>query len=267
MKIVHVSDIHFGNEDKAAIAAAEAHIAEIAPDAVLASGDITAIGAADEMEAAFAWLNALPAPAIATPGNHDTPYFSILPRLFDPFGRFRRASTGVATGPFLREDFVIAPVNTARGVQWRKNWALGAISGGQVRACAGVLSAAPHDAVKIVATHHPLIWPPNAPIPGETRGGEAAVRALIDAGADFFLSGHLHVSGVHKLDHNGRTASAVSAGTLSIRHRGEPGGFIVLQSAGDGRVEIERLHLDNGHAVKIGSVIVKLSRKRETVHA
>lgn len=259
--LVHVSDVHFGNEDPGAIAAAAAYIAAHRPDAVIASGDLTALGSQREMRAAFDWLRSLAAPVLATPGNHDTPYFDILPRLFNPFGGFFSMDAGVRTEAWATEKFVIAPINTARGVQLRKNWALGAISRAQAEAAGRTLRAAPGGALRIVVSHHPLAWPANAPISGDTRGGPAAMRLLIEAGADIFLSGHLHLSAIATVAHAGRRAVTVSAGTLSIRHRGEPGGFIVIRYTDGARIEIEQMIAVGGRAMSAGVTVID----RETV--
>ncbi len=128
--LVHISDIHFCGEDRAAIKIVAEYLREIRPSAIIASGDLTARGSSSEMKAAFDWLRELPAPALATPGNHDTPYLGILDRLIDPFGRFLRESDGVRTEAWETPDFVIIPINTARGVQFRLNWALGSHIGG-----------------------------------------------------------------------------------------------------------------------------------------
>lgn len=227
---VHISDIHFGNEDPVALAVVEAFVSERRPDFVIASGDLTAVGRTSEFAAAFAWLRSLAAPVLATPGNHDTPYFDILPRVFAPFALFHKAAEGVFTEPLRRDGFVLAPINTARGVQLRKNWALGAISNRQVQQAEAALRSAEARDVRIVITHHPLTWPREAPISGTTRRGAPAQARLIGAGADVFLSGHLHTPHIDVLSYEGRPAVAVSAPTLSIRQRGAPAGFVAIDS-------------------------------------
>lgn len=246
MEIVHVSDLHIGCEDQAALDAAARFIARRKPSGVIATGDLTAVGARDELDKAFAWLASLEAPAMAMPGNHDTPYYSLMRRLGDPFGRFARSASGarrVRTNAWATPDFVVAPINTARGVQLRLNWALGAVSRRQVDAAAAVLGEAGSDALRIVASHHPLIWPKQAPIGGRTRGGARAAAALVKAGADVFLSGHLHAASAWPIALGGRRAVSVSAGTLSTRLRDEPGGFTLIRHAGPAIVEVEIVHI------------------------
>jgi 3',5'-cyclic AMP phosphodiesterase CpdA len=248
---VQVSDLHFGQEDGQALDLAAQVIAERKPDAVIVSGDLTALGSEREMRNAFVWLRALPAPVLATPGNHDTPYFDLLPRLFDPFRSFRKNSEGIHTDAWINERFVIVPINTARGIQWRKNWALGAISMAQVRHACEILSGAPPSAAKIVVTHHPLAWPTRAPIAGDTRGGPHALEKLIEAGADLFLSGHLHQSAVELIEQKGRSAHLVSAGTLSIRHRGEPASFLYIERSAEGVWSFERMSVGESGDLRV----------------
>src|SRR5437764_10607045 len=49
-------------------------IDEIAPQLVVASGDLTHRGRADQHDRATAFLRALGPPVLAVPGNHDIPY-------------------------------------------------------------------------------------------------------------------------------------------------------------------------------------------------
>ncbi|MGE3142853.1 MAG: metallophosphoesterase [Hyphomonadaceae bacterium] len=271
LRFVHVSDLHFGQEDQSALHAAADYIAATRPDAVLVSGDLTAAGGRRQMRAAFTWLRGLRAPVVATPGNHDTPQLNLYSRLADPFARFARASHGVRTDLWMNEAFAVVPVNTARGAQWRRNWALGAVSRRQLHAALDALQAAPRPALKIVMTHHPLAWPQNAPIQGETRGGPAALDAMVAGGASVFVCGHLHRSDVETVSHGGRLAAVVCAGTLSRRHRGEPGAFVAIRAEG-AMLEIERLYASAGKALSAGITRLDLgvadgtNQRQETLH-
>jgi 3',5'-cyclic AMP phosphodiesterase CpdA len=239
-----VSDLHFGGEDASALAAVADFVAARAPDVVVATGDLALIGARAELEAAFAWLRALKAPVIATPGNHDVPYYSLAGRLLDPFRNYRESAQGVATQTWRNERYAIIAENTARGVQARLNWAQGAISRSQV---ARVRSFAKSeiDAGKLVvlATHHPLAWPNDAPITGRTWGGRAAEMALAHSGVDVFLSGHLHVASARSVTETG--AVSVCGGTLSQRVRHEPCAFTAIEVSG-GALRIDIMHVVGG---------------------
>ena len=80
MRIVHLSDLHFGRHDPEIVAGLAAEIAEHAPDLVVVSGDFTQIGTPIEFAMARDFLRTLAAPVFAVPGNHDVPLYDIFRR-------------------------------------------------------------------------------------------------------------------------------------------------------------------------------------------
>ena len=90
MKILHVSDLHFGHHDPALAAGFADDINAQKPDLVVASGDFTQIGTKEEFEQAREFLDKLHAPVFAVPGNHDVPAVNIFRRFFNPYGLYRR---------------------------------------------------------------------------------------------------------------------------------------------------------------------------------
>lgn len=237
---MHLTDLHFGCEDKAALAAAAKYIDEHRPDAVIVTGDISKDGLQQELEDACAWLRALPVPVMITPGNHDVPYYNPIGRIFYPWRRFSRGARGLRVEPWHTEDWSIIPINTARAMQLRLNWAQGAISGRQVAQAGRLLKQSERGALRIVITHHPLDWPNDAPIHGATIGGVAAQNALIEAGAELFLSGHLHFASARLI---GTRALSITSGTLSCRVRHEPCAFTVIRRPAPETIEVEVIHV------------------------
>lgn len=248
MELVHFTDPHFGCTDPHAIAAAEKFVAERRPDAVIVSGDLSREGLPSELDDAFAWMQALPAPVLTTPGNHDVPYHDLWGRIFDPFARFRRAA-GLAVDVYLEPwhapGWTIVPVNTARGIQPRANWAHGQITRRQIRAAADELQNAAPGALRIVVTHHPLDWPADAPIKGKTWRGRRAQAELVEAGAQLFLAGHLHFASARLI---GGRALSVTSGTLSQRVRHEPCAFTAIRRPEPGLLETEIVYIRQGVA-------------------
>lgn len=243
MELVHLTDLHFGCEDKAALTAVEKFVDQRKPDAVIVTGDISRDGLASELENACAWMRALAAPVMLTPGNHDVPYYEPLGRLLYPWRRIRRAQHGLIVDAWHTEQWSIAPVNTARAWQIRLNWAQGEISRGQTALAAAELQKAAPGALRIVITHHPLDWPNDAPIKGVTRGGVSALRKLADAGAQLFLSGHLHFASTRLFE---TKALSIVSGTLSQRVRHEPCAFTVLRRPAPHTIEAEVVHIVQG---------------------
>jgi 3',5'-cyclic AMP phosphodiesterase CpdA len=245
MQIAHLTDLHFGCEDRAALRAVEKCLADRKPDAIIITGDISRDGLQRELDAACAWMRDLPAPVMLTPGNHDVPYFEPLGRLWRPWARFNRAARGVRTEAWHTPDWSIIPVNTARPWQLRLNWAQGEISRGQTAIAAAELQRAAPGALRIIITHHPLEWPNDAPIHGVTRGGVRALEKLVGAGAELFLSGHLHFAYARLV---GTRSLSVVSGTLSQRVRHEPCAFTMVRRLGADLLETEVVHIIQGVA-------------------
>lgn len=245
MLLAHLTDLHFGCEDKAALVAAARYIEEHKPDAVIVTGDLSKDGLENELENACAWMRDLAAPVLVTPGNHDVPYYNPIGRVAFPWARFKRAARGLRTKAWHNAAWSIAPVNTARAWQLRLNWAQGAISRGQTALAAAELQKARPGALRIIATHHPLEWPNDAPIKGETIGGRRAITTLEAAGAQLFLSGHLHFAAARQV---GAGALFVSSGTLSQRVRHEPCAFTMVRRREPDAVEIDLVQIVQGVA-------------------
>lgn len=257
MLLVHLTDLHFGCEDKAALKAAERFVAETHPDVVVVSGDISRDGLQCELDAACAWMRELSSPVLLTPGNHDVPYFNPIGRLIAPWKRFNRAAQGIRTTAWHTERFSLIPINTARGWQLRLNWAQGAMSRGQAALAAAELQRCAPGALRIVVTHHPLDWPNDAPIKGVTRGGLRGQEACVSAGADIFLSGHLHFASARLI---GTRALSITSGTLSQRVRHEPCAFTAVRRLAPDLIETEVLHVIQGVAETASRRQFKLER-------
>jgi len=133
IRFAHLSDIHFGGENQAAVAAAADHVNNGVFDLVIVSGDLTRYGEKPEFEAAAEWLAALKGPKLVTPGNHDAPYIAVAERIFTPFHRFEQAIGPARAQSHLGGGFAVRGVNTARGAQPRLNWSKGQIAARQVR--------------------------------------------------------------------------------------------------------------------------------------
>ena len=88
--IVHLSDIHFGRVDPRLVAPLVDAVRAAAPDLVAVSGDLTQRARRRQFEQARAFLDKLPPPILAVPGNHDVPLFNLPARFLDPFGGYRR---------------------------------------------------------------------------------------------------------------------------------------------------------------------------------
>jgi 3',5'-cyclic AMP phosphodiesterase CpdA len=230
--VVHLSDLHFGRVDPAIASALPAHLATLAPDLTVISGDFTQRARRAQFQDARAFLEALPAPRLVVPGNHDVPLYNVAARLLAPLAGYRRHITADLAPIFADTEMLVFGINTTRSLT---------IKGGRIRQAdvtrlRDALRDADHAVVKIIVAHHP--FEPSA------KAGDA-VDVLTEAGADVFLTGHLHVSytghTAHRYQRGGRSAIAVEAGTAtSTRIREAANTFNVLRIA-PSRIVVERI--------------------------
>jgi 3',5'-cyclic AMP phosphodiesterase CpdA len=227
-RLLHLSDIHFGDENWAAAAAAADYLAGHPWSLLVVSGDVTQFGHHAEFSRAAAWFAALSGPRLIVPGNHDTPYGNLVERIGRPFDRFEKAFGPSDGAQVAGAGFLAYGANTARGVQARWNWSKGEITQAQARDAVSRLAQAPAGALRVFAAHHPLMEVAGGPMTGRVRGGPRAARLLAAGEVDLVLSGHVHMPFAHPLTPDGG-AYAVGAGTLSMRERGgAPAGFNVI---------------------------------------
>ena len=232
LRLAHLSDIHFGGEDPAAVEAAVAFVRTFDPALVIVTGDLTLNGKPREFLAARDWLARLPQPLLVTPGNHDTPYWNLPLRAVIPFNRYRRYIGEPDQAAFDAPGLSARAVNSARGGQLRLDWSKGVVDRQEVEQAARQMAAAT-GALKIFACHHPLIDLEGMPVTGGVRRGKAAAATLAAAGIDLILTGHVHNPFAVAIPRGAGRTYAVGAGTLSRRTRGTPIGFSTITADAD----------------------------------
>jgi 3',5'-cyclic AMP phosphodiesterase CpdA len=237
LRIAHLSDIHFGMQNAAAVEAVAGWLARERVDLTIVSGDLTSFGAPAEFAAAAAWIETLPGPRLVAPGNHDTPYVGLWTRFTAPFARYEAVFGPADDVGWDDPALSVAAVNTARGAQLRLNWSKGAIDASQSQAALARLSSRATGALAVVVCHHPLAEMVGGPMTARVRGGERAARRFCEAGVDLILTGHIHAPFAMALPHGDGRTYAVGAGTLSVRERSAPAGFNLIEAdANDIRV-------------------------------
>jgi 3',5'-cyclic AMP phosphodiesterase CpdA len=216
-RLFHVSDLHFGREDRAAIAWFERLVREERPDAVIVTGDLTMRARSAEYRAATEWLGGLGVPISIEPGNHDLPYFNPIARIFTPYGRFKRVERSIER-PLELPGVSIVPLRTTARAQWRLNWSWGVVKEKRLQEAVQAVRATPDGHLTLVACHHPLVPVEPGHGHGLTLRGVNAIIRLAEAGAHAVLSGHVHepFDVVHDA---GRPVRLIGAGTLSERVR------------------------------------------------
>lgn len=235
VRLFHVSDVHFGREDKAAVAWFDQLVRDEKPDAVIMTGDLTMRARSTEYDDGLRWLRGLGVPVTVEVGNHDLPAYNLLKRLFRPYHRIHKVEKLVEQ-PLDLPGVTIIPLKTTARWQWRLDWSKGSVSPGSLGRALALLAEAPKDKLAFIAAHHPLI-DVRTQASAQTHGGAKALEALAGAGADAVLTGHVHDPFDIRHKVAGREVRMIGAGTLSERTRDTPPSFNEVRVVG-GKFEV-----------------------------
>jgi 3',5'-cyclic AMP phosphodiesterase CpdA len=233
IRILHISDLHIGAAETPRLEGSLAALIERAsPEVVVASGDLTHRGRSHQHDAAAAFLRALGPPVLAVPGNHDIPWAfpARFTRTFAEFERHWQTTEPVYSSPTLH----VVGLNSVR--PWRHQ--SGGIREAQLRRTAELFAQAPAGALRVAVLHHHLIGAPWRSRKRPVSRRSHVLAALVDAGAELILAGHIHqgaVSERHEFevirgDVRGVTVSvAPGLGQPRPNRRGEARGLHVYE--------------------------------------
>ena len=238
IRLFHVSDVHFGAEDAAAVAWFDAAVHAEQPDAIIMTGDLTMRARRAEFEAASHWLEGLQRPTTVEVGNHDLPLFNVFARMFRPYHRYKKLERMIEK-PLEIHGVSIVPLKTTARFQLR-NWSKGSVSDRSLKRAVSGLAEADKSGLTIVACHHPLIEA-GTHATARTHGGRDALAALARAGADAVLSGHVHDPFDKSHKEGDRTVRLIGAGTLSSRVRASRPSFNELRIEGRSLEVVQRV--------------------------
>ena len=190
-RLLHVSDLHTGTHEEPDVERALGRLVErLEPQLVVASGDLAHRGRGRELERASELLRSLGPPVLAVPGNHDIPHTPA--RFVHPWTEFERVwetTEPTASLPGLH----VVGLNSARPFRHQG----GALTRAQLGRASEQLGAAEAGALRVAVFHHHLIgapWRAARKRPVSQRG--RVLTALVDAGAELILGGHIHQAAV-----------------------------------------------------------------------
>ena len=195
--LLHLSDLHFGTERPACLAAIQEFCREQQPELVVVSGDLTQRARYGEFFHCKQFLDSLNCRYLVVPGNHDIPLYHVWDRIFNPFTRYQ-LFFGNMEMTLETEHFYVIGVNSIR----RRYHTRGHISLEQIQQIDQILKQAPADKIKIIAAHQPFYTPPDDPhgIKDCPLLGRMALEVWSRSGLKALLHGHLHQSAVFDLN-------------------------------------------------------------------
>lgn len=223
MRLLHLSDPHFGTEVPPVVEAVVQLAEALAPDVIVLSGDVTQRARRAQFAAAQRFVARLPAAhRIVIAGNHDVPLFDVPTRALGPYRHFQRYFGAELEPTLVREDLQLLAVRTTR--RWRHKH--GEVGDEQIRRVAAALRTARPEQLRIVVVHQPMHVPRPEDEHNLLRNAAAAARAWAEAGADLVLGGHIHLPFLLPMSERyaglARELWAVNAGTaVSQRIRWE----------------------------------------------
>jgi 3',5'-cyclic AMP phosphodiesterase CpdA len=194
------------------------------------SGDLTQRARRAQFRAARDFLDALPAPLVVVPGNHDVPLYNVFARFVTPLWGFRK-HVARETTQFVDNEVAVLGADTTRAFTIKD----GGLTERDVARLVQQLNTVPSSAVRVLVCHHPFDQPRSRAArltrPAPWRD---AVFTLIEHGVDLFLTGHRHLSfaghTAARYHVYGRSAIVVEAGTAtSVRVRGEANAFNIVR--------------------------------------
>lgn len=237
--ILHLSDVHYGVDAQLdQLEAIEDVAAELRPDAVALSGDLSQRARHGEFQAAHALLRRLgqTAPTLVVPGNHDVQWWKSPLHLLGTgrlFTKYRRWF-GESLTPVLEiPGAVIAGALSAWGVApGSMTWNLrdvavkGHLPRSETTRVRAIFAEAPPDAARVLVIHHNVLRGGISERMGLAHYSDAQQR-IAATGADVVLCGHDHQEGAGQV---GNVVAISTAGTHTSRTRGgRPSVFNVVR--------------------------------------
>ena len=191
VRVLQLSDLHAGTVEEPEVEGdLRALVQKTQPELVVVSGDLTHRNTPAQHARAATFLRSLGPPLLVIPGNHDIPRWPPW-RFTQTFDEFLR--TWPETEPIYRSQRVVAcGLNSVR--PWKQQG--GALRRSQLEHVARIFAEAPGEAFKLVALHHHLLGAPWRTIKRTIANRSSVLGALVDAGAELIVSGHVHQSTV-----------------------------------------------------------------------
>ena len=191
LKLLHISDLHFGPPYREKVGEAVLRLAPTLPPAVVVpSGDFTQRAKDSQFAEARAFLDKLPPlPTVVVPGNHDVPLYRISERMLDPHGLYRKHISSELNRVWTVDGAVFVGLDSTAPHTAISN---GRISEQQLQFCAESFANVDAGLAKIVVAHHHF-----APAPDKERDrimpkAKRAMKRFVEMGVDMVLGGHLH---------------------------------------------------------------------------
>lgn len=254
-KIIHLSDLHFGTENKIAVDAIQNSLQTLKPDVIVISGDLTQRARTYQFKLAKEFINQLPTDKIiCVPGNHDISLHNLIERFAIPYRKYQHYICQNLNPTYTDDTVAIFGINSTTPYKVQD----GIVTQDQLLACENFFRNQPENIIRIVTMHHNMLWPEIHKVITNTR---QVTGLFLKCHVDLILSGHLHDAYFEQIKNNTEIMYAITAGTaISRRLRTQHNSFNEL--AIDKNIVKIRLHaLENEIFSIINEQILNLKNK------
>lgn len=224
MKIIHISDLHFGMHNPAIINPFLENLAALKPDEIIISGDLTQRARHEQYQLLQLFLKQLPAPVLIVPGNHDIPLYNVFSRFCNPFKRYNQYISSQLNANFYNEEVNILGVNSVTPYKI-KDGALAHQTLNQIKnhfsSTSGQLNILffHHNLNYFSGMHHPL------------NDATEFISYLKDSPIHIVCTGHLHYATVKFISKNQGSCALLHAGSLCcLRTKDQMNSFYLIDS-------------------------------------
>lgn len=208
MRIIHISDLHFGMHNPAIIEPFLEDIALLKPEIIIISGDLTQRARPEQYQQLSEFLQRLIVPLLIVPGNHDIPLHNPFARFLNPFKLYADSISPQLEATFSNKEVNILGINSATPYKIKD----GILSHKALRRINNYFSSTSgqlnilffhHNLKYFSGMHHPL------------NNAEEFIRYLKESPIHIVCTGHLHYANVHLIDKNkGTQCVLLHAGSI-----------------------------------------------------
>lgn len=208
MKIMHISDLHFGMHQEHIIKFFLDDVTVFKPEIILISGDITQRATHSQYQLFADFLTCISAKTLVVPGNHDISLYNFLSRISSPFARYKSYVTPNLIAQ-TKNDFVrILGVNSVNPYR-AKNGKLSASTMDEIR----TYFQTPFSGLNILFFHHNFDYLEGLHKPLENYAD--FLNYLKESSIDVVCTGHSHYAHISFIEKNNQYPCALlHAGTL-----------------------------------------------------
>jgi 3',5'-cyclic AMP phosphodiesterase CpdA len=224
LRLLHLSDLHFGTESPDIVQHLMDSILSLKPDLIVISGDFVQVANNTEFTKAHNFIKSLPFPVFCVPGNHDIPRYDWVDRFFNPYKRYKKFIQINLEPVLVKDQLVIVGLNTSRPMLPHWNWANGAISKTQINHLEKFFTGS-GNRYRICVMHHPVHKAEKAPLKVTVFGAHPALKKIHALKVDLVLTGHVHSASITVVK---KTVFASASTATSHRLRSQENGFNLI---------------------------------------